>query len=169
LWLSYLAMKALLLAIWAAFHPTVISSFGDRCAVRRGDDGECRPRPFRHDGADFGPATVGDPVIASADGQVFAIVTVPRIGTEVVIKHDGGFATGYMHLASAAVRRGQRVRRGETIGHVGLFWASDGVVHVHWRLWARGRPIDPVSRTIGCFDPARDYARAPELTYPLAC
>ena len=108
-------------------------------------------------------------MIASADGQVLVVVTVPRIGTEVVIRHGAGYATGYMHLQSAAVRKGQRVRRGETIGNVGLFWASDGIVHVHWRLWARGRPIDPVSRTIGCFDPARDHSHTPDFTYPLAC
>jgi len=160
---------AFVLALATGWHPVVLSPFGARCAVRRAEDGSCIRRPFRHDGADFGPATAGDRVIASADGTVLAVVTVPRFGTEVVIAHGGSYATGYMHLESAAVRRGQRVHRGETIGHVGLFWASDGIVHVHWRMWASGRLIDPASRAIGCFDPARDYSRTPGFTFPLAC
>jgi hypothetical protein len=95
-----------ILAMGAACRPIVLSSYGALCAVRRGDDGTCRPRAFPHDGADFGPAEIGAPVIASADGVVLQVVESAGYGVEVVVLHDASarYRTGYMHLRSAAVR-----------------------------------------------------------------
>jgi murein DD-endopeptidase MepM/ murein hydrolase activator NlpD len=160
---------AVVLALALGGHPIVLSPFGARCALQPALDGSCRRRPFPHDGADFGPAEVGDPVLAAADGRVIAVVTSPLVGGEIVIAHRDGHRTGYMHLRRSLVHVGERVRRGQAIGTVGLFWASDGVAHVHWRLWEHGRPIDPTRKAIGCFDPSRDFSRSSGFTFPLAC
>lgn len=165
-----------MLALIGACRPFVLSSYGARCAIRRADDGSCRGRPFRHDGADVGPAEMGDPVIASADGVVLAVVENRDYGVEVVVRHDRDprthhrYHTGYLHLRHADVRVGDHVQRGQRLGEVGLFWASDGIVHVHWRLWEGRTPIDPISKSAGCFDRTATYSGANlTLTLPLAC
>ncbi len=102
-----------------------------------------------------------------------AVTESPKYGTEIIVLHNKEsrervYTTGYLHLQRATVRVGERVTRGEKIGEVGLFWASDEIVHVHWRLWSNGKTIDPVSRVVGCFEPKRKYSTL-ELTFPLPC
>jgi murein DD-endopeptidase MepM/ murein hydrolase activator NlpD len=161
----------------------VLSPYGDVKAVSPDEDGRPRERDRPHDGVDFGPASKGDPVIASADGIVIRVSSDRELGTEVRVVHDGialdresggaKYVTGYLHLERATVRNGQRVARGEQIGTVGLFWASGGVVHVHWRL-CRGHDcrvtLDPTQKAAGCY--ARDVTYPVDklvLTYPLRC
>ena len=116
-------------------------------------------------------------MIASADGVVVSVTGDTKYGTEVVIHHDLArseaddvYRTGYLHLRSAAVHVGQRVARGQKIGEVGLFWGSDEIVHVHWRLWFHGKTMDPVSKAVGCFARGNAYSDSTlELTFPLRC
>jgi len=45
-------------------------------------------------------------------------------------------------------------------------------VHVHWRLWANAKLVDPEPMTVGCFERGHTYSEAAqwlELTYPLEC
>jgi murein DD-endopeptidase MepM/ murein hydrolase activator NlpD len=70
-----------------------------------------------HLGADLAAAP-GTPVAAAGDGVVeFAGVVAG--GRHVVVRHPGGLRTSYSFLRSIAVRRGQRVLRGEVIGTTG--------------------------------------------------
>lgn len=84
-------------------------------------------------GVDFGAAD-GDPVAASAGGEV---VFAGRVGLDhhVVVLHDDGIRTSYSFLREVAVRRGDRVERGERVGTAG------GPVHFGAR--AGDRYIDP--------------------------
>lgn len=152
----------------------VISGFGD---LR---DAEGNPRPSPHSGADvWGPP--GSPVLAAADGRVIAIGTEAEPGScgyYVTIQHpDDSLATStrYCHLRDHAVTVDQLVKRGEVIGTIGTTgWtrtplSTTGFEHVHWEL-SRPFRIDPVSITVGCFDPKRTYpADSFVLTYPVQC
>ena len=140
----------------------------------------CVARSSPHDGVDFGPASIGDPVIASADGIVVGVASDPRWGTEVDILHRGyaldrqsgghAYMTGYVHLRRALVSTGDLVRRGQVIGEVGWFPWSDGIVHVHWRLWGPHGDLDPLTKSDGCYDAGKRYSDTVlQLTYPLRC
>ena len=86
----------------------------------------------------------GSRVCASAAGTVSFAGFTP-LGVCVSVVHRGGFKTTYVSLESAAVRRGQRVEAGQTVG------ASDGgrdpsssSPHLHFGLFLNGVAIDPL-------------------------
>jgi len=128
-----------------------------------------------HRGVDVaGP--VGAAVLASADGRVIlASDSGGSCGLMVVIVHDAdGHRTIYCHLSQTSVRVGDDVRRGEIIGAVGTSGMRPwpGYEHVHWMLqMERNGPwLDPIARTVGCFDPGRTYPTDRlVLTYPVGC
>ena len=63
---------------------------------------------------------VGDPVRASADGEVvYAGDQVPSFGNLVLIKHSGGWVTAYAHMSSITVKNRDQVGKGQQIGLVG--------------------------------------------------
>ncbi|MGI8686418.1 MAG: peptidoglycan DD-metalloendopeptidase family protein [Acidimicrobiales bacterium] len=82
---------------------------------------------FRPPATPYGPGNVGidyttapgTPVAAAAAGQV---VFAGRVGAElhVVVLHADGIRTSSSFLASVAVRRGQQVAAGQTLGTTGL-------------------------------------------------
>lgn len=92
-----------------------------------------------------------------ADGDVRAARggTVRRIhcdgGDWVVIDHEGGWRTGYYHIAGISVQDGQQVERGEYLGRIGMALPCGGAAngpHVHFSLWrqsADGTTYEPVS------------------------
>jgi murein DD-endopeptidase MepM/ murein hydrolase activator NlpD len=175
-------LTVLALVLASSCGPSVLSPYGDLNAVSPNPDGSPRPRDRSHDGVDFGPASKGDAVIASADGLVVSISEEKEYGIDIRIVHDGAaldhdslgarYLTSYLHLQTATVHLGERVTRGQKIGEVGLFWGSGGVVHVHWRL-CRGdcsETLDPIARTVGCYKAGKRYPDAQlALTYPLHC
>lgn len=96
-----------------------------------------------HAGIDITVA-VGSAVRASAPGVVSFAGRTP-LGTCVSILHDGSFKTTYVSLGSASVRMGETVSRGQIVG------ASDGAKdrssaspHLHFGLFLRGMPVDPL-------------------------
>jgi murein DD-endopeptidase MepM/ murein hydrolase activator NlpD len=108
-----------------------------------------------HAGIDLA-AREGVPVLATGDGRVVFAGRFPlrrnvrwwRYGNVVVLAHGDRFLTIYAHLAEIAVRRGQRVRRGEQLGTVGnTGWSTSP--HLHYEVRVRGEddsepePVDP--------------------------
>ncbi|PFG38492.1 peptidase M23-like protein [Georgenia soli] len=88
---------------------------GDPAAVVRAFDGPPSPWARGHRGVDLELA-VGAPVLAAADGVVaFAGTVVDR--PVISIDHADGVRTTYEPVRPA-VREGQRVTAGETIGHL---------------------------------------------------
>jgi len=53
-----------------------------------------------------------------------------------------GLTSAFLHLSSASVRVGQRVRQGEEIGRVGATGRATGP-HLHWSLVWNGARLDP--------------------------
>ena len=69
----------------------------------------------------------------------------PR-GLLVKIRHPGGLISEYMHLSAYPVTVGQRVSRGEIIGHVGRTGMKESDAHLHMGLISGGLHIDPMPR-----------------------
>lgn len=96
------------------------------------------PRP--HQGTDFGAPT-GTPVRSVADGVVVYAGRNGGHGNFVKVRHDEIYTTSYSHLSRIQVRKGQRVRQGQTVGRVGATGLATGP-HLHYQMWQRGRLVD---------------------------
>ena len=99
----------------------------------------------RHDGVDiFAPR--GTPVLAAADGAV-SRVQVTDLGGKVVWLRDPVRNANiyFAHLDSQAVRPGQEISVGDTLGFVGNTGnARTTPPHLHFGLYRRGEgPVDP--------------------------
>lgn len=94
-----------------------------------------------HNGIDLaGP--IGTPVAAAMSGKVVMIGFNPNFGRYIILNHPEGFQTLYGHLDSFLVRKGQRVKQGESIGLMGNSGYSTGS-HLHFSIFYRGEPVDP--------------------------
>lgn len=98
-----------------------------------------------HTGLDIG-AGVGQPIAATADGQVVRAGWARGYGNLTCISHGQhagrGLATCYAHQSQILVQDGQRVRRGQMIGRVGSTGNSTGP-HLHFEVRVAGSPVDP--------------------------
>jgi murein DD-endopeptidase MepM/ murein hydrolase activator NlpD len=106
-----------------------------------------RQDPFTG-GNDFHPgldisANHGEPVVATADGEVTSATTNSTYGNFVEIDHGFGITTRYAHLSRLSVSAGGRVRRGEVIGQVGSTGRSTSP-HLHYEIWMNGRLTNPM-------------------------
>jgi murein DD-endopeptidase MepM/ murein hydrolase activator NlpD len=88
-----------------------------------------------HNGVDF-RASIGTPVYAAEDGEVFAVGNNGRVqyGKFVVIKHNNNLATIYAHLSRQIVQKGNTVKRGQVIGYSGNTGYSTGP-HLHFGVY----------------------------------
>lgn len=89
-------------------------------------------------------APAGYPVAAPADGIVLDSGPQGGLGKAVFLSHGFGLTTRYGHLSRIAVRPGQRVKRGETIGAVGNSGRATGY-HLHYEVHVDGTPVDPLN------------------------
>lgn len=98
---------------------------------------------YIHRGVDLSTFRAGDPIIATASGQVVAVEFSPGFGNFIIIQHKHGFFTRYAHLRSFRVQRGQRVQQGDIIGYIGNTGASTGP-HVHYEVHIGSDVVDPI-------------------------
>jgi hypothetical protein len=94
-----------------------------------------------HTGADI-RLPAGTPVRSIAAGVTAFSGEQFFGGRSVVLDHGGGLFSIYYHLQETAVKEGQRVERGETIGAVGSSGRATGP-HLHFGVRAAGGRIDP--------------------------
>jgi murein DD-endopeptidase MepM/ murein hydrolase activator NlpD len=120
-------------SLWPVEGP-VTGSFGERIDPFNGEGAF-------HSGVDIS-ASVGQPVIAPADGVVVLADFMGGYGRAIVLDHGLGITTRYGHLASFAVVAGQYVHRGDTIGYVGLSGRSTGP-HLHYEVRINDTPVNP--------------------------
>jgi murein DD-endopeptidase MepM/ murein hydrolase activator NlpD len=106
------------------------------------------PNPFSglyyiHKGIDISTYRQGDPIVATADGQVVTVdYDAGGFGNNIIIRHKHGFYTRYAHMLSFAVRVGQRVQQGEVIGYIGNTGLSTGP-HLHYEVHIGSDVVDP--------------------------
>jgi murein DD-endopeptidase MepM/ murein hydrolase activator NlpD len=96
-----------------------------------------------HAGVDIA-AGAGAIVVAPADGIV-VLAGPPAFtleGNLVIVDHGMGLNSAFLHLSETLVTVGQRVRRGDPIGRVGMTGRATGP-HLHWAMQWQGARIDP--------------------------
>lgn len=113
-----------------------------------------------HKGVDYGAPT-GTPVRATADGVVAAAGAQGGYGNVIVLRHNGAYSTLYAHLSrfAAGLRKGTRVRQGETIGYVGATgWATGP--HLHYEFRVNGEARNPMTVALPTAGPLPAETRA---------
>ena len=98
-----------------------------------------------HEGADY-DAALGTPVMAAADGSVYAIYEDECFGMTVVLQHANGYTTHYSNLAEdVPVTVGQTVKAGEVLGSVGQTACAETAKqpHLHFAVFCNNVPVDP--------------------------
>lgn len=94
-----------------------------------------------HAGIDLA-APAGTPIRATNGGVVMSAGWRGGYGLRVAIGHSGGRESRYGHLSRVAVRAGQVVEQGETIGYVGSTGRSTGP-HLHYEQRVNGQAVSP--------------------------
>ena len=95
-----------------------------------------------HTGTDFA-APMGTPIMASGDGVVTKASWCGGGGNCVKIKHNSIYSTVYAHLSKfgRGIKKGTRVKQGQTIGYVGSTGMSTGP-HLHYEVIENGRKVN---------------------------
>lgn len=99
-----------------------------------------------HQGLDLA-GRIGTPIYATADGLVldpYANSSMSGYGKVVVINHGFGYQTLYGHLSKILVKPGDKVKRGQIIGHMGSTGRSKGP-HLHYEIHYKGTPVNPIN------------------------
>jgi len=100
-----------------------------------------------HKGIDFG-AHYGQPIVATADGQVTRAGWAGGYGRQVRLAHGAGMATSYNHMSRIIVEPGSIVRQGQVIGYVGSSGLSTGP-HLHYEVYRNGVAVNPMGVKFG--------------------
>ncbi|PKP29102.1 MAG: peptidase M23 [Bacteroidetes bacterium HGW-Bacteroidetes-18] len=97
-----------------------------------------------HKGTDYA-APIGTPIEATANGTVVESKYAGGNGNYVKIRHNGTYSTQYLHMSKRAVKVGDYVKQGQTIGYIGMTGNTAGP-HVCYRFWKNGEQVDPLKQ-----------------------
>lgn len=122
--------------IWPTQSKVITSSFGYRTDPFKGVSAY-------HSGIDIAGA-IGDPIYAAMDGTVTAADQMGARGKYIIIKHQNGLETWYMHLNDMIVSRGDKVSKGQKIGMLGSTGRSTGP-HLHFQVVKQNQAVNPLS------------------------
>ena len=131
------AQKSVLIAtpsLWPVLG-RITSRFGETRQVL--SSGGTRP----HMGVDIA-SPVGTAILAPADGVVKFTGWGEQYGRCICIDHGHGFTSMYGHLKEFSVKAGAKVKKGQTIGKVGMTGQTNGP-HLHYVINFHGRPVNP--------------------------
>jgi murein DD-endopeptidase MepM/ murein hydrolase activator NlpD len=128
------ALAAATPSIWPA-HGWLTSPMGTRTDPMTGV-------PDFHPGLDIA-GDRGQPVYATAAGDVTFAGGQNGYGNLIVIDHGFGLQTRYGHLQAFAVKKGTQVKRGDVIGTVGSTGRATGT-HLHYEVLANGNLLNPL-------------------------
>ncbi len=84
----------------------------------------------------------GDTVVTAADGVVVESGYSSSRGNYVIIEHEYGFSTVYMHFKKRLVSKGDTVSAGDPIGTIGSTGRSTGP-HLHFEIRLNGKHTNP--------------------------
>ena len=95
-----------------------------------------------HRGTDFAAPT-GTPIMASGNGIITKAGWCGGGGNCVKIKHNSTYQTVYAHMSKFArgIKKGVRVKQGQTIGYVGSTGKSTGP-HLHYEVIVNGKKVN---------------------------
>ena len=84
----------------------------------------------------------GEPIRASNAGTVVMASDLYFGGKTVIIDHGLGVFSSYGHMSELRVKRGDAVKKGQTVGLCGSTGRSTGP-HLHWSVRVRDARVDP--------------------------
>ncbi|MCX7553496.1 peptidoglycan DD-metalloendopeptidase family protein [Marinicella sp. S1101] len=116
-----------------------------------------------HRGIDYS-APVGTPVYAAGNGRVTRSGYNKYNGNYVFIQHPNGIITKYLHFSKRAVKKGQKVKQGQTIGYVGATGMVTGA-HLHYEFIYNGVHRNPRTVSLPKSKPLPDTVMPEFLTY----
>ena len=97
-----------------------------------------------HDGIDIAGKS-GTPVRAAASGEVvYSDSRLSGYGKLVIVRHGRNLFTAYAHNKRNLVKKGARVKAGETIAMVGSTGRASGP-HLHFEVRQGSTPVDPLA------------------------
>ncbi|GGF73535.1 OapA family protein [Alteromonas lipolytica] len=94
-----------------------------------------------HRGTDY-VAAVGTPVMAAGDGKVIEAGYNKFNGNYVFIQHGEKYVTKYLHFKKKAVKKGETVKQGQTVGYLGSTGMASGP-HLHYEFLVDGVHRNP--------------------------
>jgi murein DD-endopeptidase MepM/ murein hydrolase activator NlpD len=106
-----------------------------------------------HNGIDY-YAPRGTPVYSAGDGTVTRSAYSKANGHHVFIKHANRIETKYLHFTKRAVKKGQKVKQGQTIGYVGSTGLATGP-HLHYEFVVNGVHRNPRTVLLPKVEPLR--------------
>ncbi|MGM0460949.1 MAG: M23 family metallopeptidase [Fibrobacterota bacterium] len=113
-------------SIWPVKKDRISSAFGNRVHPVYG-------RRIFHEGIDI-VGTIGDSVIAPADGVCTYVGVTEGYGKMIEVRHrNSGYYTRYAHLSGFNITEGEIVKRGDLIGFLGNTGTSTGP-HLHYEV-----------------------------------
>ncbi|WP_180236524.1 peptidoglycan DD-metalloendopeptidase family protein [Marinicella litoralis] len=116
-----------------------------------------------HRGVDY-RAPTGTPVFAAGAGRVTHAAYNKYNGNYVFIQHPNGIITKYLHFSKKAVKKGQRVKQGQTIGYVGSTGLSEAP-HLHYEFIYNGVHRNPRTVSLPKSKPLPDDVMPEFLAY----
>lgn len=105
-----------------------------------------RPHPIEgiwkmHNGVDL-DAPLNTPIYASRSGKVYYRGWWGTGGNTIMINHQDGYISRYLHMESFAVANGEWVAAGQIIGYCGTTGGSTGP-HLHFEIQYNGSYVNP--------------------------
>ena len=97
---------------------------------------------YIHKGLDLSTWRSGDPIVATANGQVVSVGYDFSFGNFVIIKHKHGIYTRYCHMQTARVIKGEFVSQRQMIGTIGNTGITTGP-HLHYEIHIGSDVVDP--------------------------
>ena len=94
-----------------------------------------------HSGTDYA-ASKGIPIYSIADGTVLRAGVTRGYGNYIVIGHGNGLKSAYAHMSSMNVKNGDKVKKGDKIGGVGMTGSATGN-HLHFEVIRNNKKVNP--------------------------
>lgn len=121
--------------LWPTTSRAISSNYGYRSDPFKGSSAF-------HAGIDI-PGRTGDPIYAAEEGRVTAAEQSGARGKYIIIEHEGGLETWYMHLSALDVTPGEQVAKGDIIGKLGNTGRSTGP-HLHFQVVKHNKTVNPL-------------------------
>jgi murein DD-endopeptidase MepM/ murein hydrolase activator NlpD len=107
-----------------------------------------KPNGERNDGINLAVPAGTSIKAAEAGTVIYSGNEIAGYGNLVLVRHAGGWVTAYAHASEVMVKRGDQVRRGQTIGYVGAT-GSVTAPQLHFELRRGSNPVNPLDYLAG--------------------
>jgi murein DD-endopeptidase MepM/ murein hydrolase activator NlpD len=99
-------------------------------------------------------ASRGTPIKSTGNGKIVHRAKKGGYGNTIIIQHGSKYSTLYAHMSKyrGGLKKGSRVKQGQTIGYVGSSGLATGP-HLHYEFLVNGAHRDPLKVKLPGADP----------------